>query len=317
MLTALRHLSRGSLPRLIPTLTPSAAACGPTLMNMRIRHLLATLLFTIPAWSGSIYGIAFSGKVTQGTLIGILDDQTRYIVPFTPGSTINGVLSIDLSLLPPPTVTPGANVTQTTFRDADVVDPRWISGQVNVSLPALPDRALPVFDSFSLTPLLPPPGAIEDLAPIRERGILWNVADPTGVDNILPSVKYQDAWRTATEQHFKHVFLSLLISSSADFLPVNGRFSAFDLNNLTVGSVFQATILNQKPVRVAPLFGIENRFTIAIDFTIDRVFGGIEGGSSSPSTGGGVGPVPTPEPGTVVAGLTAIGLALVRARRRG
>jgi hypothetical protein len=188
---------------------------------------------------------------------------------------------------------------------------------VNVSLPALPDRALPVFDSFSLTPLLPPTGAIEDDAPIRERGIIWDVADPNGVDSIQPSVKYQDQWRTATEEHFKSVFLSLLISSPADFLPVNGRFSAFDLNNLTVSSQFQAVILNQKPVRVAPLFGIENRFTIDIIFTVDRVIGGLEGGSSSPSTGGGVGPVPTPEPGTVVAGLTAIGLALVRARRRG
>lgn len=287
-------------------------------MHMRILHILAVTLLGIPAWSGSIYRIDFSGTVTSGTLRAILDDQSGYTLPIATGSTISGVLAIDLSLLPTATVTTGPNGSRSVYQDADVVDPRWISGQVNVQLPALPDRALPVPDSFSLTPLLPVPGAIVDLAPIRNRSFIWDMADGACCDVVLAGVKYQDAWHTDQEGHFKGVFLGILIASVTDFIPANGTFpTTFEATNITGGSKFQATGFDRKNILTPPLFGIEDNYTMDINFQIDRATGGIEGGSSSPTTGGGPGQTPTPEPGTMVAGLALAGLAFVRARRRG
>ncbi len=270
-----------------------------------------------PHWSGSIYRIDFSGTVTRGTLIGILDDQSRFDLPFAPGSTISGTVFIDLSLLPAATVTTHEFGVRTNYQDSDVVNPLWISGHVKVPLPALPDRALPVPDSFSLTPLLPVADAVEDLAPIRSRLFIWDMADAICCDILLATAKYQDAWHTNEETHFKHVLLGLLMSSVTDFIPSNGTFpSPFEATNINVGSTFQATGFNRKNILTPPLFGIEDNYTIAITFKVDRATGGLEGGSSAPSTGGGVGPVPTPEPGTMVAGLAVVGLVLMRARRQ-
>ena len=281
-------------------------------------HILALLLVTIPAWSGSIYRIDFSGTVTGGALRAILDDQSSYILPIATGSAISGVVAIDLSLLPTATVTTRPDGSRTVHQDTDVVNPRWISGQVNVTLPALPDRALPVPDSFSLTPQLPVPGAVEDFVPIRNRLFVWDMADSTCCDVVLASVKYQDAWHTDQETHFKNVFLGILVSSLTDFIPFNGTFpSSFEATNIAGGSTFQATGFNRKNILTPPLFGIEDNYTMDITFKIDRATGGIEGGGSAPSTGGGIGHTPAPEPGTMVAGLALAGLAFVRTRRRG
>lgn len=285
-------------------------------MDMRILHILAVTLLGIPAWSGSIYRLDFSGTITKGTLRAILDDQSSYILPIAAGSSISGVLAIDLSALPTATVTTGPNGSRSVYQDADVVNPRWISGQVNVQLPALPDRALPVPSSFSLTPLLPVPGAIEDFTPIRNRSFIWDMADGVCCDVVLAGVKYQDAWRTDQEGHFKSVFLGILIASLTDFIPANGTFpSSFEATNITGGSIFQATGFDRKNILTPPLFGIEDNYTMDISFQIDRATGGLEGGNSSPSTGGGIGPVPTPEPGTMIAGLALLGVALLRTRR--
>jgi hypothetical protein len=287
-------------------------------MNMRMRHLFTIFLFTIPAWSGSIYRIDFSGTVTGGTLRAILDDQSGYSLPFALGSTISGFVAIDLSLLPTPTVDTRPDGSRTTYLDADVVNPQWISGQVHVTLPVLPDRALPVPDSFSLTPLLPVAGAVEDQAPIRSRKFIWDMADGVCCDILFAATQYQDAWSTEKETHSKKLFLGMLTSSATDFFPANATFpSPFEATNINVGSKFQATVFGRKRILTPPLFGIEEKYSMDIDFRVDHATGGLLSASSASSTGGAIGSVTTPEPGTMAAGLALVGLVIIRARRPG
>ena len=288
---------------------------GRTMSNMRKRHLLATLLLTLPVWSGPIYRIDFSGRITTGQVRAILDDQSSFILPFEPGGVINGVVLMDLSLAPTPSVSSGPSQIDTRFTDTGAANPVWISGQVTLPLPALPPRALPVPNSFSLAPLLPPPGATVDQVPLRDLDFIWTAEPPPCCDAVNVGIAFQNTWHTDVDQRFKGIILGLLLTSPVSFLPEPGTFPAnFDIANVAVTSSFSVTAFDRKQVLTPPLFGIERNYLIDVRFTVDHATGGIEGGSNAPATGGGVVVTPTPEPGTWLAGLALAGLGLARGK---
>ncbi len=251
---------------------------------MRLSYSLACAAL-LTAWglqAAPLYRIDFTGTVRSGSVSGILFDQSPYLVDFTPGETISGTLFIDTALLPAATISGGPSFT-TTYSDTGLT--QWLTGVLNLPIPALPANALPVpsLQSLDRTPA-PSPGDYSQPPALQQ---FLSVTTGGGCCSaILPTVSASDVWGNSSQLVARSVLLGLLITSTTQFLAdVPGIPSSFVATNLGAGSTVQIVNMMRDATNLTPPnFGIASNYALTITFDTTSASGGYfqDGGADVP-----------------------------------
>lgn len=222
---------------------------------------------TLPA---AILRIDFAGTVSNGSVRGILFDQTGFTIAFTPGTPISGTVYLNLALAPTPTVT--TDVSGTSSNILTTGEPVWMSGIVNLDMPALPPSALPIPSTFDLSRRVPPPGATLFGTQQLQQNLFYFFGP--SIASVLLGDLATDSWSTSSEIVTRNFLLGLLVTDLSNFFPQVPGVQEFNAPPSVGGSAFQylgyeADATNLTP----PNFGISENYVVNAFFTTTSATG--------------------------------------------
>ena len=240
-------------------------------MIHRVPPVLATLcLLAAHTLSAATLRIDFEGVITSGTVRGILFDQSSFEVNFTPGTPISGTVFLNLSLAPAPTVTNDINGTTSGIFTSG--EPVWMSGSVNLGMPALPSGALPIPSTFDLSRRVPPPGATLFEPTVINQNLSYFFGP--SIASVLLGDQMKDSWGTSSEVVFRSFLLGMLITDLSNFFPQVAGIQEFTAPPSLGGSTFQYAAFERDATNLTPPnFGISQNYLVNTFFTTTSATG--------------------------------------------